>query len=639
MVTDLILGTAGHIDHGKTTLIKALTGVDADRLPEEKRRGITIDLGFAELLIGDYRLGIVDVPGHERLVRNMLAGATGMDLVLLVIAADDSVKPQTREHLEILRLLKLEAGVIALTKCDLADSEWIELVEQEIGELVEGTFLARAPIVRTSATTGEGLGQLRDMLTQAASSVASLRTDEHHSPFRMAIDRTFSIEGHGTVVTGSVSSGQVQLGDDLCIQPGAIQGRARGLQTHDRSVPHIGRGQRAAINLAGIHHAQVRRGHELASPGHLVPSNLLTVSLSLLKSATRPLKNRTRVRVHLGTAEMIATVRLLDGSHLAPGETAYAQLYLAEPAVSTWSQPFVLRNESPVVTIGGGNVLDPCANKIRRSTTDVQENLAHLTSDNWVLRASAALYFSGLGAWQPSQLAQTAGVHQGEKARQELIDRGDLVELDISPTRSVSAHRRMLELLSERIEAVLQKLHEQQPLRASIDRSTLVHRFDYLGEEPLISALLDWMQHAGRIELTARGVALAGHNAKLSAGEKLVFQTLVDRYRRAGFQPPTVKECQEETNKLRDAVPQLIALAAAQGELVEISREFYVHADTEQELRNRLRQKLVSSDGLTLSEIRGILETTRKYAVPLAEYLDRQGFTKRKGDLRVLAEG
>ena len=295
MTTDLILGTAGHIDHGKTAPVRALTGTDTDRLPEEKKRGITIELGFAQLNLGDLHLGIVDVPGHERFVRQMLAGATGMDLAMLVVAADDSVKPQTREHMDVLRLLDLKAGVIVLTKCDLADPDWIDLVEAEVRELVQGSFLEHAPIVRTSVATGQGIDQLRDTLIGVATDAlrdtdagAALRL-----PFRMAIDRSFTMEGHGTVVTGSVSSGETSLADTLVIQPDGIEVRVRGLQNHDQVVERISRGQRAAINLAGVHHHQIRRGHELAAVSHLRPSRLLTVRVSLSVNAPRRLKPRS----------------------------------------------------------------------------------------------------------------------------------------------------------------------------------------------------------------------------------------------------------------------------------------------------------------------------------------------------------
>ena len=381
MTTDLILGTAGHIDHGKTSLIHAITGVDCDRLPEEQERGITIELGFAALELGDYRLGIVDVPGHERFVRNMLAGATGMDVVLLVVAADDSVKPQTREHLEILRLLNFDAGVIAVTKCDLVEPDWIDLVEEEIRELVAGTALEHAPIVRTSAETRQGMDRLREELAVAAAEATrSRRLRLIDAPFRMAIDRSFTVAGYGTVVTGSVNSGRTKVGDELAIEPGGVRVRVRGVQNHTRVVDEVHRGQRAAVNLAGIRHGEIRRGQELSSPGHLVPSRILTVSLSLLDTAPRSLKNRSRVRVHVGTAELLGRVSLLDRDKLEPGEDAPAQLRLNQSAVTIWGQPFVVRSESPVTTIGGGRVLNPNAQRLPRRDPLILSLLADLQS-------------------------------------------------------------------------------------------------------------------------------------------------------------------------------------------------------------------------------------------------------------------
>jgi selenocysteine-specific elongation factor len=636
MTIDLILGTAGHIDHGKTSLVRALTGVDTDRLPEEKRRGITIELGFAELILGDCRLGIVDVPGHERFVRNMLAGATGIDLAVLVIAADDSVKPQTREHLEILRLLRLRHGVIALTKCDVADPDWIALVEEEIRELVSGTFLADAPIVRTSSLTGQGLDELRAALAAAAKKAAADRAAADHGPFRLAIDRTFTIAGHGTVVTGSVSRGAVKLGDELEIQPGGLTVRVRGLQNHDQAVEEVHRGQRAAINLAGVHHGQIERGQELCSPGHLVPSRLLTVRLGALESLQRPIKNRSRVRVHVGTAELMASLVLLDRDDLAPGDWAAAQLYLSQAAVTTWGQAFVVRSESPVMTIGGGQVLDPSAAKIRRRETARCRRAADLSSDDAIQRSAAALYFAGLRDWRPEELSRTAGVDDVQAMGRILAERGELVELPLSHTRTLRVSRGALEEVFQRLEETLATLHEQFPLSAMLDASRLTSRFQYLGSDALVEAVLDALVQAGRITRSARGIALKGHGPQLSKNEQKLVDEIIARYLAAGIQPPTVDEVQAGVAKNQAVVPQLVSLAAAEGHLVQIAPDVYLHADVERQIRTTLAEKLGGGEGLTMSQIREILQTTRKYAVPVCEYLDSVGFTRRVGDLRVL---
>ena len=350
---ELVLGTAGHIDHGKTALVRALTGVDTDRLPAEKQRGITIDLGFAPLDLGDVRLSLVDVPGHERFVRNMLAGATGIDLALLVVAADDSVMPQTREHLDILRLLGVPAGLVALTKCDLIDAAWLEMVEEDVRRLVAGTVLESSPIVRTSAARNEGIDDL-------ARHLAAMALDAPERPdtglFRMAVDRAFTVSGHGTVLTGTISSGAVTVGDELRLLPEDTPARVRGLQSHDRPVATLGRGTRAAINVTGVHHAEARRGQVLAASGYLEPSRILGVEARASDFAPRALRHRGRYRLHIGTAEVGAKLVLLDANELAPGGVGMAQLTLDEPVAAVHGQPFVLRAESPVETLGGGRV-------------------------------------------------------------------------------------------------------------------------------------------------------------------------------------------------------------------------------------------------------------------------------------------
>jgi len=638
MTTDLILGTAGHIDHGKTALIRALTGTDTDRLPEEKKRGITIELGFAELTIGEYRLGIVDVPGHERFVRNMLAGATGMDLAMLVVAADDSVKQQTREHLEILRLLDLPAGLIVLTKCDLADNDWIDLVEEEVRDLVAGSFLEQAPLVRTSAHAGAGIEELREALARQAETASASRAADEQAPFRMAIDRTFTIAGHGTVVTGSVSSGAVSVGDELLIEPGRHEVRVRGLQNHDRAAEQVTRGQRAAINLAGVHHEQIRRGQELCRPGHLTPSRRLTVSLSLLPQRPRPLKSRARARLHVGTAEVICGARLLDRSQLEPGETAPAQLFLADPVVSTWNQPYVLRSESPVDTIGGGRVLDPDAMPIRRPDEHELAMVRQLESSDPADRAAAAAYFAGLRPWRPEDLARTAGVGDPEQVYEGILSRGDVLELAASPTRKLRVHRLALERLCRRIDSVLRRMHDSQPLATALDRSRLASRFGYLEQPALFDAALSQMQKDRRVRLSAKGVALAGRGPQLSQNERKLLNWLIDRFRSAGYETPTVKQVQDEAARNQESAPELVKLAVAGGDLIEVAPDYFIHAETEEQLRRTTAEALASGKGLTLSELRELLGTTRKYAVPLCEYLDRIGHTRREGDLRVLAE-
>jgi len=633
---DLILGTAGHIDHGKTALVKALTGIDTDRLPEEKRRGITIDLGFAEMVLGQYRLGIVDVPGHERFVRNMLAGATGIDLALLVVAADDSVKPQTREHVHILGLLERTTGVIALTKCDLPEPDWIDLVEAEVRELVAGTFLADAPVVRTSAVTGQGLEALREALLEAAERAAQSPQRHAQGPFRMAIDRAFTVAGHGTVVTGSVLRGRARIGEELRIEPGAIPVRVRGLENHGRGVEEIHRGQRAAINLAGVHHEALDRGQELCTPGYLAPSRLLSVRLELLGSAPRPLKVRSRVRLHLGTAELMASVGLLDCDELRPGESAMAQLFLARPAVATWNQPFVVRSESPVATIGGGQVLEPVAARLHRKDSRLVARLADLASPDPLARAAAAILMAGWRRWQPGDLVRAAGIGEPESVCRLLLQRGDLVALTVAPGRERWLHRDVVRELKQRIETVLRRLHEQAPLQASFDRGQVVGHFRSVEDDALVESLLNSLAGEGRIVVRQRALAASDHGPRLSDRERETLEKILEIYRQAEYQPPAVEQLKEQIGRSQAVVPDLLQLAVAQKRLVRVSAEVYLHADAETRMRQTLAERMSGGKALTVSQIREILGTTRKYAVPFCEYLDRTGFTRREGDLRVL---
>src|SRR6516225_8023265 len=407
MPRDLILGTAGHIDHGKTALVKALTGIDCDRLPEEKARGITIDIGFATLQVDDFRLGIVDVPGHERFIKNMLAGATGIDLALLVIAADDSIMPQTREHLEILKLLGLHHGVITLSKCDLVDETTREVVELEIRELVKGSFLEDADIVRTSAQTGEGIVELKAAIAAACKKVEARTGTEW---FRMAIDRSFIVQGHGTVVTGSVTSGSIRVGDELEWLPKRERVRVRSLQNHDQAVDEVHRGMRAAINLAGVRLEDVVRGQELATPGYLVPSRVVTVRLHCLDDVKKPIKHRAPVRFHIGTSEIMGTVALLDCDTVDPGGWGLAQVFLEEPATATWGQPFVVRGASATLTLGGGQILQPVAKKIRRRHVEMLERIECLWSGQPEERALTVAWFGGFSGFTPADLVRGANL-------------------------------------------------------------------------------------------------------------------------------------------------------------------------------------------------------------------------------------
>lgn len=635
MVHDLILGTAGHIDHGKTALVRALTGTDTDRLPEEKRRGITIELGFAALQLGDFQLGIVDVPGHERFVRNMLCGATGMELALLVVAANESIRPQSREHFEILQLLGVSQGVVAITKCDLVDDLQRQKVEEEIRSWVEGTFLEHAPRVFTSTLTGEGLATLRDELEQAARRVAQARpVAAAMTPFRLPVDRSFTLTGHGTVVTGSVLSGECRVGDTVEIQPGGLRARVRGLRNHDRPVERVGRGMRAALNLAGVDHQSLGRGQELATPSFPHASRCLAATIDVLPSAPRPLADRTRVKLHVGTAEVGAVVRLFSPTPIAPGKQGLAQLFLNTPVAVAWNQPLILRVETPVATCAGGRVLVPECPRVRRTDYPALEMVSRMVSPDPRLRVAAAVYLAGFSPWAPSDLTRMAGVENGDAVVEELLRNGDFVAVDSASRRRYVVHRGQLAVLQQRLVSTLAKFHARQPLQPSFPVSALAAGFQYVGDEALVAKALDALHLDRKVHFDGQKASLTGTGPRLTPADAQLLRDLVAAIGKGGMQPPTLKELQQQLPRRATAIPQLLAVAVQQGDLVEFGAGFYLGSEQDGRSRELLGAALARGAGLTVSQIREILQTSRKYAVPYCEYLDRTGFTVRRGDLR-----
>ena len=634
---DLVLGTAGHIDHGKTALVRALTGVDTDRLPAEKQRGITIDLGFAALSLGAHRLALIDVPGHERFVRNMLAGASGLDLAMLVIAADDSVMPQTREHLEILRLLGLAGGLIVLTKCDLADLAWIRLVEDEVRELVRGTFLENAAVVRTSAVTGLGIDELKVELARLCDSV-TVRQDS--GLFRMAIDRSFTVAGHGTVVTGTVASGSVCPGDDLEWQPAGSVVRVRGLHRHDQPVERLGRGSRGAINLVGVHHGKIGRGQELAAPGYLQATRILSVDVASSGEAVRALRHRGRYRVHLGTAEVAATLALLEGNDLAPGAHQLGQLFLAAPVVAVYGQPFVIREESPPATLGGGRVLQPLARRLRRRDQAAMARLNRLRSVDPLERLAAALAFLGLKPWTERGLSAQAGlpIDQVSPVLDQLTETGALVDVPVGPRRSLRILAEFVVDLEDRVLRALGRLHEARPRLSAIPRAHLSAELPDLGSDALISGIVDRLRDQGKVIVEARTVAVKGYEPRLSQGERRLKNELLESIRKGGMSPPEAADLAAAAGVRAAVVPELLALLRDEQKLAELSSGLFLDFDVEAELRRKVIERLSTSSTMTMADLRDLLGTTRKYAVPIGEYLDRIGLTRREGDVRKLGQ-
>jgi selenocysteine-specific elongation factor len=635
MKRDLILGTAGHIDHGKTTLVLALTGIDCDRLPEEKKRGITIDIGFAILDLPPYRLGIVDVPGHERFVKNMLAGATGIDLAVLVVSAKESVKPQTREHLEILRLLGIRHGVIALTMCDLVDEDTREVVELEVRELVADTFLANAPIIRTVGPSGQGIPELKEAILTCCRQVEEGTGKQW---FRMPIDRSFIVQGHGTVVTGSVTSGSLRVGDEVEWLPRGQRVRVRSLQNHDQGVEEVHRGQRAAINLAGIHHEEVVRGQELATPGYLVPARVVTVRMHCLADMKRPIKHRQPVRFHIGTLEIMGTVSLLDCDTVEPGRWGLAQLFLDEPVTSTWGQPFVVRESSATVTLGGGQVLQPVAKKVRRRHLDTLERIEKLWTGEPRDRALTVAWFGAFSGFTRADLVRGANLTPDEATAmiERLGAEGALREVSVGPARKLLLHRDMIDELEGRVLGILDRLHEQFPLMSTHDRQKVQSQLDYVGDDTLVHGVVDGLMARKQLVGDLRRVGRADFKPRLSNNLRKLKDRLIASYQAGGFQPPEPASFASLAGGNAANLKDLFDVCVAEGYLAKVTDDIYLHADVEADMRRRVVERLQQGAGLTVADIRDLLGTTRKYAVPLCEYLDRVGVTRRDGDLRFL---
>ena len=585
---NLVVGTAGHIDHGKTALIRALTGIDTDRLPEEKRRGITIEPGFASCRIGGAELSFVDVPGHERFVRQMLAGIAGIDAVLLIVAADDSVMPQTQEHAEILRFAQVRAGIIAITKCDLVDATWLDLVEDEIRVFVAGTDLENAPIVRTSIVTGQGLDQLRDKLSSLKS-----RSDEANEAdvFRLAIDRAFAISGHGTVVTGTIASGRVSVGDELELMPQGRRVRVRSIQRHEQILPSLGTGNRAALNLVGVHHTEVERGHELATPGYLAKSQCLTVELFAARFASTELRHKSRYRLHLGTSEVIASLSLWDGKPPTPDAPVYGQLRLAQPVVAVFGQPFVLRQESPSTTLAGGRVLEPNAQRIRRKQSMVVNLVHNLAQTDAGNRLACVVSLHGTTMPSGLELRGLTGLSQMEIEKQieQIRERGEMIEIAAQGGhRSTWLPIAIVLGIEARITKNLARLHATLPRQSSIPIVNLIATLADLDNRPMVEAIIDRMAQAQTVLRQGLAIALATHQAKLSQAESKLKAEIAASLRAGNLMPPEpLSFVTASPQRTKQTVLELLTLLCEEQRLVKLDHALYLDAEAEQTLRDR----------------------------------------------------
>ncbi|MGA2402224.1 MAG: selenocysteine-specific translation elongation factor [Syntrophobacteraceae bacterium] len=632
----VILGTAGHIDHGKTSLIKALTGIDTDRLKEEKLRGITIELGFAHMdMPGGERLGIVDVPGHEKFVKHMVAGATGIDLVALVIAADEGVMPQTREHMEICELLRVKKGLAVLTKIDLVDDpDWLEMVREDIVEFLKGTFLEGCEIIQVSAATGEGLAELKKSLVRLFAEVEPKSSD---GPFRLPVDRVFTMRGFGTVITGTSISGRLQIGDPVVIYPDELKSKVRGLQVHGNDVQEVLPGQRTAVNLQGMERALIRRGDVLASAGALATSHMIDIQLELLQSAPRPLKHRAKIRFHTGTAEHLATVILLDREELKPGEKTFAQVRLDQPTAVLRGDRFVLRSYSPVQTIGGGAVLHPLPRKhkgpAKREAAKALENLFKSTDSGIILWHLQDAGWAGLGE---AELRIRTNVPQKflEKTLQQFTSTRKVVLYDKENRRLI--HPDALEEMKSSITAILADYHSRFPLKAGMAKEEIPALLSKPIDGKLYNFVLRQLVEAGQLAQEMEWVRLITHKVALSKDEEAIRLKIEKAFRESGLQPPFFREVAPGLPGTSKQHQEVLEWMLAKGILVKTKEEIYFHSAAMAELQTSLVAWLREHGEITTPQFKEMTGASRKYTIPLIEYFDAQKVTIRVGEVRKL---
>jgi selenocysteine-specific elongation factor len=629
----IILGTAGHIDHGKTALVKALTGIDADRLEEEKRRGITIDLGFAHLELKAHngenlRLGFIDVPGHERFVRNMLAGVGGIDLVLLVVAADEGIKPQTREHFEICRQLSIPRGITVITKSDLVDDDTLNVVRLEIEDFVRGSFLdfERSPVVAVSALKGSGLDDLKHEIARLSADVPARDTE---AIFRLPIDRVFTMKGFGAVVTGTLISGQVKKEEEVEIFPTHKRARVRGVQVHGSSAEKAVAGQRTALNLAGVQLEELARGMTLSSPGTLESTQRIEVQLSLLKEA-RPLKNRARVHLHAFSSETVAEVVLYEVTELRPGATAFAQLRADHPLLLLPGDRAILRQFSPVVTIGGAAVLDAfplarqtAADRLPFLKTLAQGNREHSLLARIARRGRAGLALSAAVRETGLKSSVLQPVIAALTAQKQVLRAGDflLTTQAFNDARQAAA-------------AALDAFHKSNPLVAGISKEELRAKLDL--HQSVMEAVLGELVRERKAEVAGEQVRLAGRGVELKDDEAKAKQQIEKAFASAGLKVPLMKEVLASLPVDKARAQKLVTLLLRDRVLIKLADELVFHQSALQELRRLVADQKSRSPKIDVGKFKDLLGVTRKYAIPLLEYLDREHVTRRVGDERII---
>lgn len=639
---EIILGTAGHVDHGKTSLIRALTGIDTDRLKEEKERGITIELGFAYLdLPSGRRIGIVDVPGHEKFVRNMVAGAAGMDLVVFVIAADEGVMPQTREHFEICQLLGIDEGIIVLTKKDMVSEEWLEMVEEDVREHFMNTFLENAPMIAVSSVTGEGIDRVVQLIDDK---VRALPVHEEFGPFRLAVDRVFSMKGFGTVITGSSMDGRIGVGEEIEFYPSLVKAKIRGIQVHGKDVELVEAGHRTAINLQGVEKEQINRGDMAAAPGSLVNSTLLDARFHYLESNPAKLKNRSLVRVHVGTREITGRIVFMDTEEVQPGDTVSVQLILQEPAAVWPSDRYVVRSYSPIRTIGGGTILNNAPPKRKRTTPADREKNQRIftlyTEGTDIERLQLFLEEAGPKGLTQQQLSTRLGVfgNRLKKLLQLPVSSGEIVVVDSERQWMVAGS--VVGNLAAKILDILKQYHRENPLKSGLAREELRSGLRPPVDPKLFQYVINSLVKRNTIVQDQAELRLADFKVTLQVDEQDMKDRILKVYLDSGLTPPNL---QEVIGSLVDfpekQILQVLNLLLQEKKLIKVTESLYFESSSIEELGRKVSSYIQQHGEIDAPRFKDLTGLTRKYSIPLLEYLDKIKLTIRIGDKRVLRKG
>ncbi len=625
----VILGTAGHIDHGKTELVRALTGIETDRLKEEKQRGISIELGFAFLDLGDdVRIGIVDVPGHEKFVRQMVAGSGGIDIAALVVALDEGVMPQTTEHLDILKLLGIKLGLVVLTKLDLVDDELALLAEEDVKELVKGSFLEEAPMMRVSSRTGEGIPELREVLAKLARQVQERPI---HGLLRLPVDRIFTLKGHGTVVTGTLISGSIAIGDEVEILPGGFRTSVRALESHNRREDRAFPGERVAANLRGLEQSDIQRGEVVVHPGQFKPSSIIDVKLTVIPRAAIPVKSGRKVRMHHFTSEVEARVILPDIAELESGHSAMAQLRTSSPIVPSAGDRFVIRALSPSVTLGGGTIVNPRGIKLRARTA---KSLSELDVEDDLSVIAALVRSSALTGVAKNELIGLSGftAKRLDKALTALLNSHTLIRFDPSENRLI--HHDFVDLVQKKITNHLNAFHADQPLKQGISKQEL--RSAVPGGDKLFKIVLDALVSNNQAVDQGDTVRLASHKVRLKDEEKDLKDRLLKIISQGRHSPPLLKEIVEIIKGDPKQIRTFLGILEKEGKLIRVKEDLYFSEAFVSDVKRKLAEFIAREGGITPSRFNEITGSSRKYNIPLLEYFDRERFTIRVGDQRVL---